>query len=182
MAILPVNQPKTNMKPYFLLSALLTLLSFQAPALANNASNTPPGRYCNPRYNFCLMYPEAVFTEKHSSSNDDGIVLMSTDRDVILRVAGYYNIMGWSPEEEMADFQSALQEQFKEKLELITQHSTEEGLEATFKAGHISIYCLIVAHGDSFVCLEMRTNLKKKFDPSHAIPMLLEDVKLEHVE
>ncbi len=141
---------------------------------------SPPDRYCNPRYDFCLEYPQAIFTERHSSANDDGLVLMSADRDVRMRVSGYYNVMGWSAAEEMEDFKTALKDRYGSKLELIAQHKTAEGVEATFKAGHITIYCLIVVRGESFVCLEIETNLQKQFNPSHALPLLLQDIKLLH--
>lgn len=165
------------MKPYL----LTLLLAYTTPLLLNaNPLLNPPNRYCNPRYDFCLEYPQAVFAERHSSANDDGLVLMSADRDVRMRVSGYYNVMGWSAAEEMEDFKAALKDRYGSKLELISQHQTAEGIEATFKVEYITIYCLLTVRGDSFVSLEIETNLKKKFDPSHALPLLLQDIKLLH--
>ncbi len=169
------------MKPYFLLFSLILSLTLQVPAFAKSLPNTPPpGRYCNPRYDFCLEYPEKVFTEKHSSSNDDGLVLMSADGDVRMRVSGYYNVMGWSAAEEMEDLKTVLRERYGNKLELIAQHNTPEGIEVTFKADYITIYCFITTHHENFVVLEIETNLQKKFNPSHALPLLLNDIKLSH--
>lgn len=165
------------MKPYSLLFSItllahLSLFATEPPALAN--------RYCNPRYDFCLEYPETVFTEKHSSSNDDGLLLMSSDRDVRMRVSGYYNIMGWSAQDEMEEYKAALTERYGTKLQLLSQHDTPEGVEATFKVEHISIYCLITTRHENFAVLELETNLQKAFNPSHALPLLLQDIKLSH--
>ena len=49
------------------------------------------GNYCNTRYEFCLEYPEEIFTQKKLADNCDGAFLASKDHRISLSIYGEWN-------------------------------------------------------------------------------------------
>ena len=153
-------------------------------ALWVSAENVPPTleQYCNARYGFCLEYPGAKLTQKHLSENNDGIAVLSSDGNFQLRVYGYFNVMGWSVNEEYVDF-----------VEVIKSNNAGDEvkeLEKTFSDGQFEVLLQVgkklhfertVLHGNHFISLTLEVNRRGNltFEESKIeLKQLLDEVKL----
>ena len=92
------NLKYTTMKLIINLSILFILpLAFGSSTYeASISASRNNGNYCNARYDFCVSFPEELFTKKVTSDNDDGIRLTSTDGKVCVEVSGAHNVGNWS--------------------------------------------------------------------------------------
>lgn len=78
------------------------LILFSIPAYfkvsSGNSESHPKAttkQYCNDRFDFCLKYPEQLFTKSWVADNNDGIRLGSEDGKLYVEASGSNNILNW---------------------------------------------------------------------------------------
>ena len=157
------------------LVAFVSLSGFRAPEIINE----DPERYCNTRYNFCLTYPGDIFVESEQSPNDDGILLKSADRDVEMRVTGYYNVMGWSLEDEYDSLLETIMDEGKTTIRELKAKSAGNEMTAMLEMGILDSYVQIIQKGEHFVSLLIVTNRQNANNPKHSIDSLLSKITIE---
>ncbi len=64
-----------------------------------STKKTTDSQYCNSRFNFCMEYPEDLFSKKFESDNGDGVHIFSKNEDMYVEAFGSYNVMNWTPED-----------------------------------------------------------------------------------
>ena len=137
-------------------------------------------KYCNSRFGFCVEYPGSFLTQKHISENNDGIAVLSADADIQLRVYGYFNVMGWSLQEEYQDFLTVAR----------SNNGAVKELEIDFREDQFSVLLQIgdklhfertFLKGNHFVSLSLEVNRsgKHSFEDNRVqMKQLLEEIKL----
>lgn len=139
-------------------------------------------RYCNSRYGFCVDYPEVLLNQKHISANNDGIAVLSSDGNFQLRVYGYFNVMGWTVNDEYVDFLEVVQ----------SNHPGAEvkELEKTFKDDQFEVLLLVgkklhyertVLKGNTFISMTLEVNRRGNLsfeDSQVQAKQLLNEIKL----
>jgi hypothetical protein len=56
-------------------------------------------KYCNSRFNFCLVYSSTLLPIQSTSANNDGLKLFTENRKGKVTVVGAHNIFDWTPKE-----------------------------------------------------------------------------------
>lgn len=138
-----------------------------------------PERFCNGRYNFCVTYPAEVFSVQELSPNNDGVYMTSPDSDVEMRVTGYYNIMGWTLEDEYTEILETIQSESRDQIKSAKPTFSAGEMSAIIEMGVLSTYIQIVEQGDHFVSLIIVTNRQGLNRESHRISSLLSKINLE---
>jgi hypothetical protein len=49
-------------------------------------------RYCNDRFNFSILYPDGLLNTQDAPQNNDGRTFISSDRNIVMKVFGRYNV------------------------------------------------------------------------------------------
>lgn len=135
-------------------------------------------KYCNSRYHFCVEYPAELFTQKDLSENNDGIVLTSAEGDVQVRAYGYYNVMDWPIQDEYEDFLTVVKSSSDEPVEDVTTTFSGDSFECTMKVGKTIHYERTMLIGENFINLTIVTNRRGLNDPSHALEVLKDLVRI----
>jgi hypothetical protein len=160
----------------FLLGSLIASASV---ALAG----TPPDlleKYCNSRFGFCVEYPGSFLTQKYISENNDGVAVLSADADIQLRVYGYFNVMGWSLQEEYQDFLTAARSDNGAVKELEIEFQ-EDQFSVLLQVGDKLHFERTLLKGNHFISLSLEVNSsgKHSFEDSRVqMKQLLEEIKL----
>jgi DNA polymerase elongation subunit (family B) len=66
--------------------------------------------YCNERFEFCVTYPSAYFSEKQYADNGDGITMYAQEGAVEVDIIGAYNVMEWSVEDIANNYFKSIKE------------------------------------------------------------------------
>lgn len=53
----------------------------------------PDTKYCNTRFHFCTEFPDTLLPTRLVSDNHDGIILRSSDDEVVVTIAGSRDVM-----------------------------------------------------------------------------------------
>lgn len=118
--------------------------------------------YCNARYDFCVEYPENLFTSEIVTTNLDGVYLESLDQQVTLTAYGEYNVLNLNLEE-----QHRLLLEFLVKAHgTIDDHLTifsENGFTSAIEIGEQQIQVKCQKFEDHYVSVVIR--LKEKDNP-----------------
>lgn len=118
--------------------------------------------YCNLRFDYCLAYPGADFTQQKSSDNGDGAVFLSNDNKVMMTIVGSHNIMKWTPKDI---FYFTFEEQFHDP-NLFVENMGSEIFDTGFEAQYIvddefwfyKMYLL----DDSYVMLHLKSSIENQ--------------------
>ena len=140
---------------------LMTMVFFSPSALAQESKAS----YCNERYDFCLQYPDMVFSQKNESTNDDGIILRSSDNDIRLRVYGYHNVLVNDASAEL-DSYIEMVELENDKIEsiLIGEQRKADLSDCYLRQGRRVFYLRTVNKGDDMIGMMLEVNRSKKMD------------------
>lgn len=152
-----VNQNNLTMRPLINFSILLLLplvigFSSRNATIASGTGHAADNdhTYCNARFDFCLQYPDAIFTQSVKSDNDDGISLYSEDGLMRAKAYGAYNIEGATMEglyqmlvNELATTNS--------NLVIMSNDVGKTAYEATFLGDKEMYYYRIVTHPDNII-------------------------------
>ena len=161
---------KTNHKTWVLsfLALCCTTLTAFLPAVANLLPEGDTSKeYCNSRYDFCVEYPDYIFTKADVSANGDGIILTSQDENTQLRASGYFNVMELPVKSEYEDF--------VEVVKLDNEGTTVRELESNFgendfecllEAGNQLYYQKTLLSGHDFISLSLVINQKEAWAKS----------------
>ena len=76
----------------FFIMALLPL--FMSEEESPSVTIKVDKEYCNPRFNFCVQYPDSLLPIHVVSENNDGIILKSKDQSIVVSVSGFRSING----------------------------------------------------------------------------------------
>ncbi|MBK9018179.1 MAG: hypothetical protein IPM82_31315 [Saprospiraceae bacterium] len=120
------------MRPLISFSILLVLPLFIGFSSRNTADTSNDHDYCNARFDFCLNYPTAVFTQTVNSDNDDGISLSSADGLLNAQVYGVYNVEDASIlnlYQELVDKLAGM----NKRVEVVSSDVNITSYEATFR-------------------------------------------------
>lgn len=88
-------------------------MTFLASALSPKLTNlffpkSGTERYCNERFEFCVEYPNGIFTETLYSDNGDGVILTTKNDQLQMTISGMHNPEDRSTEEVMDEILSEL--------------------------------------------------------------------------
>lgn len=155
-------------------------------ALLLKADNPPLSpaveKYCNSSYGFCVEYPDALLNQKYVSENNDGVALLSSDGNFQLRAYGYFNVMGWSVNEEYQDFLEVVRSN--------NNNTTIKELERNFSEDHFEVLLLVgtrlhyektVLNGNRFISMTLEVNRRGNLtfeDSKVRLKQLLDETKL----
>lgn len=137
-------------------------------------------RICNSRFGFCIEYPGALLTQKHISENNDGVALLSADGDIQLRVYGYFNVMGWSVNEEYQDFMEVTRSNNGAVKELEVNFKDDQ-FDALLQVGERLHYERTVLKGNHFISMTLEVNRRgaHSFEDSRVqLKQLLDEIIL----
>ena len=115
--------------------------------------------YCNTRFNYCLKYPEHIFEEVEHSSNEDGIRAYSEDGMTQLIVAGFYNTLGTSIDEEY-DMAIKNIEYEQGKIISATTEMNPDWFETIVVTENTQIYQKVIKANDHYLSLTIKTDKK----------------------
>jgi hypothetical protein len=115
--------------------------------------------YCNTRFNYCLRYPEGVFEEIEHSSNEDGIRAYSEDGKTQFIVAGFYNTLGTSIDEE---YDMSIKNIEYEQGEIIsaTTEKNPDWFETIVETKNTWVYQKVIKANDHYLSLTIKTDKK----------------------
>ncbi len=155
-----VNLKINTMRPLINLSIMLLLpmvigFSSYHGASAPASASREDGRYCNARFDFCLNYPNQLFTQKDKSDNDDGVRLTSADGKFCLEASGSYNVANWSLT-DIYDFTfQDITADHPDEVKYISYNIGKTSYEATFQyANELHYYhTVLLPSNNSFVTL-----------------------------
>lgn len=146
------------MRPLINLSIMLLLplaIGFSSyDGTPTTAAPRDTGRYCNARFDFCLNYPDQLFTQKAKSDNDDGVRLTSADGKLCVEVSGSYNVANWSLT-DIYDFTfQDITADHPDEVKYISYNIGKTSYEATFQyANELHYYHTVLLQNNSFVTL-----------------------------
>ncbi|MCB0706283.1 MAG: hypothetical protein KDC34_13285 [Saprospiraceae bacterium] len=158
---------------------LLALLVFAFFIGSGFSAAEAPQRYCNSRYNFCVTFPTEIFVNKEVSPNNDGIILTSAERDIEMRVTGYYNAMGWTLEDEYNEILETIQAESRDYVKSANPVYAGSEMTSTIQLDVLTMYVHLVEQGNHFVSLIIVTNRQGEEKTSHTISSLLDKINLE---
>lgn len=137
------------MKPIINFAILLVMpmaIGFSSIKDTIHHNTAPDGRYCNARFDFCVNFPEALFTKQISSDNDDGIRLTSADGKVRVDVSGAYNVGNWSVVDMYEFALNDIDADHPEKVKHFGHEIGKTYYEATFEYGNELYFSRTVLH------------------------------------
>ena len=134
--------------------------------------------YCNARFSFCIEYPAHIFTEKHESTNGDGIELINDAGDAYIVASGTNNTLNTSVEAEYKNFLNFIIES-EGVIKEIDSHRDENHLKVTVEVGNkYFFYQAFIA--DNFIVASMvRSDMDDPKASLAAFNYLKEAVQLE---
>ena len=139
-------------------------------------------KYCNSRYGFCVEYPDVLLTQRHVSENNDGVALLSTDGNFQLRVYGYFNVMGWTVNDEYVDFLEVVQSNNPDaEVKELEKKFKEDEFEVLLLVGKKLHYERTVLRGNTFISMTLEVNRKGNLsfeDSQVQAKQLLNEIKL----
>lgn len=138
--------------------------------------------YCNERYDFCLKYPDTIFSQKDESTNDDGVILRSSSNDIRLRVYGYHNVLVNDASAEL-DSYIEMVELENEKIEsvLISEKREVDLADCYLRQGRRAFYLRTINKGEDMIGLMLEVNRSKELDYEKAkelLDQLVSDLEL----
>ena len=74
---------------FFIMALLPLFMTEEEPSSTSIEANA---EYCNPRFNFCLQYPDSILPFRFVSENNDGVILKTKDERVVVTVSGFRTI------------------------------------------------------------------------------------------
>ena len=115
--------------------------------------------YCNTRFNYCLKYPERIFKNIEYAANEDGIRAYSEDGMTQLIVAGFYNTLGTSIDEEY-DMAIKNIEYEQGKIISMTTEMNPDWFETIVETKHTQVYQKVIKANDHYLSLTIKTDKK----------------------
>lgn len=131
------------------------MLAFPALIAYSSAGNFKPedtNQYCNTRFNFCIEYPEQIFTEGFEADNSDGVRLNSAADNISLEISGSYNVLNWSQQEAYFFYIEQLKDKDPDVREL-SNKTGENYFESVFHVGDKLEYYKVILHGGAYITL-----------------------------
>lgn len=159
---------KTNPRTWVLsfLALCCTTLTAFLPAVAGLLPQGDTSKeYCNVRYDFCLEYPDYIFTKSDVSPNGDGIILTSKDENTQLRASGYYNVMELPVTSEYEDFLEVIKlDNEGMTIRELEKRFSDNEFECLIEAGNQLYYQKTELYGHDFVSLSLIINQKNYWE------------------
>jgi len=139
--------------------ACITLTAFLPAVVDWLPQGNTSKEYCNSRYNFCVEFPDYIFTKEEVAPNGDGIILTSEDDNIQARVSGYNNVMDWPVRAEYRDFLDLIEYENEgvEIKEIQTDFATDH-FECLLEVGPQLYYENTHLIGEDFINLSMQLN------------------------
>lgn len=120
-------------------------------------SNTEGKKYCNVRYDFCMEYPEEIFTTIEYSVNGDGIIAQSRDGKIEFIAAGFNNVLETSIDEEYELFLKSVTKN-EGKIQVLKTDKNKDYFESTIITGSKFIYIKAFKKENDFVTLTIKAD------------------------
>lgn len=151
-------------------------MTFLASALSPKLTNlffpkSGTERYCNERFEFCVEYPNSIFTETLYSDNGDGVILTTEKDQLQMTISGMYNPEDRSTEEVMDEIVSDLDHKLLETKatddDFIVRYVDEEDMAHYLKAVRLRdryVYVDVVADKSRKLKMKLVTENLRIFD------------------
>ncbi len=160
------------MRPIILLFILLSLpIYFMFSSESSDSVSTEnPKQYCNTRFDFCLKYPDQLFTKSLAADNGDGIRLSSEDGKLYVEASGSFNVLDWTLTDIHNFYYDGLKGKYPD-VETISFQISAIRSESVFRYGKELRYYETVLQNDHYATLviavpqgmeEMLISLKKE--------------------
>ena len=148
------------------LQRIIKLFLFTGAILITPSLNAQSGKdlieYCNDRFDFCMKYPADVFVQKNISTNEDGLVLRSSDDNIRLRVYGYHNVLRNNASAELNNYIEMVEMDHPGmELILLEDKRSSENAFAVMRVGRIFYFVHTIYKGDDMIGLTLEINRKK---------------------
>ncbi len=141
---------------------LFVIVPIMEPAKGNLHKINPTTAqesYCNTRFDFCVSFPDNIFTEKELSTNGDGAIFSTPNNEIVMNISGEYDVLNRNIRDHMELLLSAI-ERPTDKLDDHTTVLGENHFISLIDQEDRQLYVRSHKYGNHFVNIVVRINDK----------------------